>query len=256
GQVRRNRHRWRRNRHRPDGAVDLRQRLIQADVMARLEHLLPSSCRPAHPAALDLGDAETRLSVIANAKDVCAICEARGGWLDLYFIDNDARNFDRGNLLPACPLCRAGQGLHRSHAAIEFLPVWVPEIPQIAINRLTRILHLRLLDAGETPVIDQRHRPSLDDQTTRDLVSAYLALANRSVRLGIVLGGYSPNARDLATLFYAADPGRGACPQKLSAGLRLLPLGRYMVDGKDRYAEALGRPPPNAATPVNAQEAA
>lgn len=224
--------------------------------MARLQHLIPSSCRPAHPAALDRGDAETRLSVIASAQGVCGVCEARGGWLDLYFIDNDARNFERGNLLATCPLCRAAQGLHRSHAPIEFLPVWVPEIPQVAINRLTRLLHLRLLNAGETPVIDQRHRPSRDDQVTRDLVSTYLALANRSVRLGIVLGGYAPNARDLATLFYAADPGRGACPQKLSTGLRLLPLGRYIVDGKDRYADALGWNPPPSATSAVSQEAA
>lgn len=212
--------------------------------MARLQHLVPSVCRPAHPAALDRGDAETRLSVIADAADVCAICAARGGWLDLYFLDNDARNFRRSNLIAACPLCRSCQSLHRSHAAIEFLPVWVPEIPQIAINRLTRLLHQRLISAGETPIIDHRNRPVLDDQTTRDLVSTYLALANRNVRLRIILGGYAPNARDLVTLFYAADPGCGSCPEKLSVGLRLLPLGRYVVDGRDRYAAALGVEPP------------
>ncbi|SIR29563.1 MULTISPECIES: hypothetical protein [Acidiphilium] len=212
--------------------------------MARLQHLIPSVCRPAHPAALDREDAGTRLSVIADARGVCAICQASGGWLDLYFIDSDAMNFERGNLVAACPLCRACQGLHRSHAAVEFLPVWAPEIPQCAINRLTRLLHQRLIIAGETPVIDQRHRPALDDQATRDLISTYLALANRNARLGIILGGYPPTARDLVTLFYAADPGRGICPAKLSAGLRLLPLGRYVVDGTDRYAEALGVQPP------------
>jgi len=120
----------------------------------------------------------------------------------------------------------------------------VPEIPQIAINRLTRLLHQRLISAGETPIIDHRNRPVLDDQTTRDLVSTYLALANRNVRLRIILGGYAPNARDLVTLFYAADPGCGSCPEKLSVGLRLLPLGRYVVDGRDRYAAALGVEPP------------
>lgn len=208
--------------------------------MARLHTLIPSPCKPAYPAALEAKDAETRLSVIDAARSVCAVCTSTANWLDLSFIDNNPRNFARENLRPACPLCRSGQSLHRPKAALEFLPVWLPEVDQIAVNRITGLLHRRLILAGESPVIDHRHRPALDDPTTRDLVTTYLGFANRRALLGVLLGGYAPTTRELVTLFYGVDPGRGRCPDSLAVGLRLLPLGRYFHEGRDCYAEALG----------------
>lgn len=208
--------------------------------MARLQLSSPSVCRPAYQAVQDDSLAEARRSVLEDAGGVCAYCDLSGASLDLYFIDNDPRNDRRENLLPACPLCRSGQSLRRPQVDLEFLPVWLPEIDQIAINRIVGLLHHRLILAGESPVIDHRHRPTLDDQTTRNLVSAYLGFANRRARLGILLGGHAPTARELVTLFYSCDPGRGLCPEHLAPGLRLLPLGRYFHGDVDRYAAILG----------------
>lgn len=208
--------------------------------MARLHLSSPSACRPAYRAAQDDSWAEARRSVLENAGGICAYCDVSGASLDLYFIDNDPRNLDPDNIRAACPLCRSGQSLRRPQVDLEFLPVWLPEIDQVAINRIAGTLHRRLILAGESPVIDHRQRPMLDDRTTRDLVSAYLGFANRRARLGILLGGYAPTARDLVTLFYSCDPVRGLCPEHLAPGLRLLPLGRYFYGDVDRYAAVLG----------------
>jgi hypothetical protein len=218
--------------------------------MARLLTLIPSGCKPVPSSGAGVAGVETRLPVLRDANGVCALCNTSGGWLDLYYIDHDHRNLAPDNLLAACPLCRAGQSLHRPSISLEFLPVWLPEITQIAVNRIAAVLHRGLIAAGETPIIDRHHRPARDDLTTRELVSTYLAFANRRPALGVILGGYAPSARELLTLFHATDQrGRGRCPDRLAGGLRLLPLGRYFREGKDRYGEAIGAVSPRPARP-------
>jgi hypothetical protein len=141
------------------------------------------------------------------------------------------------NKQPCCALCHLAQSLERSDIDREAVLIWAPEFTQGALNALVHRIH-RIAAAHGKPVFWSPDPPPAN--SPEDLFaasSAYAALAERSVTAKQRLGTSSP--RDLAEALSFVSPSSYARRHELLGGIRLLPLGRFFVDGRDVYPRLL-----------------
>lgn len=143
----------------------------------------------------------------------------------------------RSDQRPCCALCHLAQSLERSEIDREAVLIWAPEFTQGALNALVHRIH-RIAAAHEKPVFWSPDPPPAN--SPEDLFaasSAYAALVERSLIAKQRLGTSSP--RDLAEALSFMSPSTYARRHELLGGVRLLPLGRFFVDGRDVYPRLL-----------------
>lgn len=139
------------------------------------------------------------------------------------------------NAAPICCLCHLCQHLERPEIEREAIVIWLPEFTQGALNALVRKIHLTQV-AHNKPLGPDR-RALHGREPLRAAASAYAALDERSGAAKERIGTASP--RELAEALSLLSAGSYARRTKLLGGARLLPLGRFFVDGRDVYPEML-----------------
>ena len=204
----------------------------------RLLPLIPS----AHPSGwLFLGAGlirqETAFEVHRRDEASCRFCGQQGDVQPgIVYLDGDRNNPALDNLATACILCMAPQNLTRRSAAMEVLPIWLPELTQRALNTLIRGLQDIRTAQGFSPCLEIC--PPHDTPRDRQIAGIYTALAERALDLEARTGIAHP--AELASLFLRVDPKAGACPAQLLHGLRFLHRGRYFSGTTDIYPKLLG----------------
>jgi hypothetical protein len=203
----------------------------------RLLSLIPS----AHPSAwrsfgTGLVRQETLLEVHRRDAAACRFCGQQGDpEPGIVYLDGDRDNATADNLATACILCAAPQNLTRRSAAMEVLPIWLPELTQRALNTLIRGLQDIRVAQGFSPCLEIC--PPHDTPRDRQIAGIYTALAERALDLEARSGIAHP--AELASLFLRIDPRRGACPVQLLHGLRFLHRGRHFSGVRDIYPRLL-----------------
>lgn len=141
------------------------------------------------------------------------------------------------NEQPCCALCHLAQNLERSEIDREAVLIWAPEFTQGALNALVHCIHRIAATHGKPVFWSPDPPPANSPEDLFASSSAYAALVERSVIAKQRLGTSSP--RDLAQALSFISPSSYARRRELLGGVRLLPLGRFFVDGRDVYPRLL-----------------
>ena len=198
----------------------------------------------AHPTAWGLGPAGTEWQEPARVADApCRFCGAfAAGRQEAFHLDGDHNNGRSANLVPACTLCHLVQHPDVAARQRSVMLVWLPEISQAALFMLARTAQLDLLDAGADPTLDQP--PPKSSGVVDAAWRALSALRAREGQARSRLLTDDPNVLGAALLALTPRAFRGR--SNLLSGIRMLPTGRMLVDGKDIYPALLrawaGRP--------------
>ncbi len=125
----------------------------------------------------------------------------------------------------ACVPCQLVLNLDRPHIDDEAVLGWVPEISQAALNRIVRELHCRL------------HESAGRSGNERGPHYVTRALNERVGAAAKILGTSQPSelAQSLDLLPQTAYAER----HRLLGGIRVMPAGRFFVDGADAYPQIL-----------------
>lgn len=156
-------------------------------------------------------------------------------WQHVFHLDGDHANWQRDNLVTACPLCRAAQHLHRPTVELELAVIWLPETSQAALNHIIRAVHLTLHRHGQ-PAFPKPWLRSGSPEA-RGAHDTFTALRAQSLEAERRIGSSSP--RDLAAALLAMPAEAAQVRARRLGGLRLLHLGRHMQRGQDRYPNML-----------------
>jgi len=176
--------------------------------------------------------------VAETSRSQCLLCGLPfAGDPQFFFRDGDRRHCDAGNLFEACPACVLVQGAGRLTAVREILPIWLPEISQRGLNRLTSSLHELAYMIG-LPV-DFSGAPREDSPHARQILKVWAGLLDRWILLREQAG--IRTVTDVVDICLAHDPVRGTCPPRLIRGLRLLHRGRFYAGGRDVYPMFIAR---------------
>jgi hypothetical protein len=121
--------------------------------------------------------------------------------------------------------------LERDTIAEEAQLIWLPELTQAALNALAHAAHKRLLRAGALHLAANPFALASEDGP--DALEAIRALEARSAKAEARLGTTSP--RVLGAALMRMKPTIYEDRARLIGGLRLMPRGRFFVDGEDIY---------------------
>ena len=133
----------------------------------------------------------------------------------------------------SCPLCHLTQHLERPEIDREATLIWLPELTQGVLNALVWDIHLTLAKHGRPLCLE---RPSFSaPPPARAAASAYAALKDRGLAALTRIGTTSP--RDLAEALLRLSPSSYDRRAELLGGARLLPLGRFLWNGRDVFPQ-------------------
>jgi intracellular multiplication protein IcmJ len=132
----------------------------------------------------------------------------------------------------SCAPCHLVRHIERNTIAEESVLIWLPEMTQAALNKLTTAPHHRLADAG---VLDRAANllTRLHQDVASGAIEALRAAEKRRIEAEARLGACSP--RLLAAALLRAEPKFYEDRARLLGGLRLLCRARFFVDGEDIY---------------------
>jgi hypothetical protein len=142
-----------------------------------------------------------------------------------------------GEIIRGCALCFLAEHLERPRIDEEASLIWLPEVSQVVINTLMRVIHIRLRALGET--LHAEFRLALDTEERRRLFHARALLKGRAAAAGARLGTERPSELAGAMLRFSGAAYRQRF--KLLGGLRLLPSGRFFEGDRDIYPEIVDR---------------
>lgn len=200
----------------------------------------------AHPTAWGPGSAGAERQDPAKVAGApCRFCGAfAAGRQEAFHLDGDHTNDRSDNVVPACTLCHLVQHPDVAARQRSVRLVWLPEMSQAAVFMLARTAQLDLLDAKADPTLDEP--PAKSSGVVDAAWSALSALRAREEQARSRLLTDDPNVLGAALLALTPRAFRGR--SNLLSGIRMLPTGRMLVDGKDIYPDLLrawaGRPDP------------
>ena len=142
-----------------------------------------------------------------------------------------------GESIRGCALCFLAEHLDRPSIDEEASLIWLPEVSQVVINTLIRVIHIRLRTLGET--LHAEFRLSLDTEERRRLFHARALLQSRGAAAIARLGTGRPS--DIASAMLRLSDAAYRQRFKLLGGLRLLPSGRFFEGDRDIYPEIVDR---------------
>lgn len=166
----------------------------------------------------------------------CRFCgvETTGGQ-EVFHRNGDHEDERPDNLVPACTLCHLTQHLDGAERSKAARLIWMPEMSQAAVITLSRGIHALLLEAGERPSAPEPPRRRLP--VLAAAWRALSALRAREAAARDLLGTSSPST--LAAALLALSPTSYRERAELLDGIRLLPTGQLIRDGKDIYPDLL-----------------
>lgn len=160
---------------------------------------------------------DVALSVIEGSDWVCSVCGLKSGqhdahpmgFLEIHHRDGDHENTSPENLRAVCPLCHeamdSGVGGYTGTARVT--PIWLPELSQLALNKLCVGLFMRVAKGGD------------DSSKAYDIYDQLAGQADSLVsRLG--LAATDTNAVAVALSVMPLNDDR----RKFLTGIRLLPV--------------------------------
>ncbi len=169
--------------------------------------------------------------------DVLGLCRFCGGPIfigqERFHLDDDHSNQDCGISASSCPLCHLTQHLERPEIDREATLIWLPEVTQGVLNALVWDIHLTLAKHGRPLCLDRLSFSA--PPPARVAASAYAALKDRGLAALRRIGTTSP--RDLAEALLRLSPSSYDRRAELLGGARLLPLGRFLWNGRDVYPQ-------------------
>lgn len=163
--------------------------------------------------------------VMARDQCTCLYCGFQAPQdQELHHLDDDHGNWSIDNLAVICSFCHMSFHVGRAGLMGEAELIWLPEISQPALNHLSRAIFVALRS---------------DDPVRQGADALYAALRARSDDARRRLGTSDP--ADLGEAMLALTPEAYERRADSLAGLKLLPLGRKIVDDKDVFPEVLER---------------
>ncbi|MCB1556633.1 MAG: type IVB secretion system protein IcmJDotN [Alphaproteobacteria bacterium] len=148
----------------------------------------------------------------------CAFCGFHAEkYQDVHFVNGDSNDTAMANLTTACMFC--AQCFHLDHvgAIRSGVLIWLPEIPQTALNHIARAIYVARISQG--PMMEAA-RKALD------------ALMKRREEARSRLGTDDPFILASVLQDYISGPAYERRAEKLE-GIRLLPLDRRIVKEGD-----------------------
>ena len=185
----------------------------------------------------DEGFRKIRPKVLERDKHTCKGCGFKSeSWQEVHHLDDDHANNNLLNLVTLCSFCHMTQHIGLAGQKGEASLIWMPELPQYAINHLVRSIMVAETSAKE----------SLNNKEFQDIAQAAAVLraklTAREVDAKRLIGTSSAAVLGDVLLRLAAESGDKFYPRRemLLDGIRLLPRGvRKGEDNKDIMAEML-----------------
>ena len=156
----------------------------------------------------------------------CPFCGVRSaeGW-EPFLCPDGTQDF-------SCAPCHLVRHLERDTIVEEAQLIWLPELTQAALNALAHAAHRGLAREGALHLAANPFALASEDGPDGAL-EPIRALEARSAEAEARLGTTSP--RVLGAAFMRMKPRIYEDRARLIGGLRLMPRGRFFVDGEDIY---------------------
>jgi intracellular multiplication protein IcmJ len=145
-----------------------------------------------------------------------------------FHLNGDHADNRHENLVYACTLCHLAQHLDEAEATDGATLAWLPEFPQPVLTAVLRNISSLLANRSST------RRPTLATLGAQRMLAA---LQRRSEDAHLVVG--TSSAATLGAALLALEPAAYRERAHLLDGIRLLPTGRLIRSGKDRFPELL-----------------
>lgn len=191
----------------------------------------------AHPSAWGDATVHPRRQDCPLSPDCpCRFCGAfAAGRQEVFHLDGNHTNQVADNLAASCPSCHLVQHLDAAAHQRAAVLIWMPEMDQAAVIATARAAHTALLRAHESPSLE---RPP--SRTTPAVVAAWRALhvmraREETARTRLL----TSDPLVLAAALLALAPTAYRDRAFLLQGIRLLPTGRCIQEGKDIYPDLL-----------------
>ena len=169
---------------------------------------------------------------VRQAGGSCQFCGFESaGWQEHRFGRRDS-----GNEARACALCHLTQHLERPEIDREAVLIWLPQMSQPALNRVSWRLYSILAEHGVG--FDRRRADGVRPEEAAGAVSLRLELKGLASVAERELGTSSP--AELSEALFSMSPDTYAQRGKRLAGVRLLGLGQFYEDGRDIFPEFFG----------------
>ncbi len=184
-----------------------------------------------------------RLKALERDNRTCRFCDFKAPkFQEVHHLNDDHNDNREENLVTACGFCHAVQHIGLTGKNKEAILAWIPEIPQWQLHHIVRsiLIVCRWADGIEA---EKTQRP--------DVVRSAVAMAQGARALETKLRS---RAAEAEARFITSDPLElGTVLQQMAnehpaeydrraellQGLRLLPLGRKIQNGKDAMPEIL-----------------
>ncbi|GAB5389882.1 MAG: hypothetical protein Alpg2KO_28500 [Alphaproteobacteria bacterium] len=156
-------------------------------------------------------------------KGTCLFCGFQSvKYQELHHVNHDHTNHAPENLATICSMCHMTFHIGRAGLLGEAELVWLPEMPQQMLNHTARAIFIAMAGDGDEKMGAE---------------SLYSALRVRADDARRRIGTSDP--ADLGEAMLALDNDSYRRRAETLNGIRLLPLGRKIVDDKDIFPEML-----------------
>jgi len=166
----------------------------------------------------------------------CRFCgHAAAGWQERFGVKDGRAGKSKDGTAAACAFCHLVRHIERPEIDREAVLIWSPELTQAALNRIAWRIFEILAAHGLAPDAEAgaaAGEAPARAASLRDELRALSAAAEREA------GTCAPS--ELAEVFLGLRRGREAWSAPPLGGLRLWPLGRLFIDGRDVLPSLLG----------------
>lgn len=191
-------------------------------------------------------DATTHEKLFKSKKYTCEAC----GFFDVSHIEVHHINGDHGdgrpeNLATICHFCHLTQHLGLAGRNKEAILIWLPEIDQATLAHVARSIFVAkfMVDTQPQGAMAGGRRRAAVEKTKQIAEAADVVMAQlmaRAVEAEAAIGTSDPLALAAALQKIAKeDKSTYDKREDYLYGIRLLPLGVYMIDGKDIFSQVV-----------------
>ena len=185
-----------------------------------------------------------RLKALDRDDRTCRFCGFRAPkFQEIHHLNDDHHDNRVDNLVTACPFCHACQHIGLAGKSKKAVLAWIPEIPQDRLHHLVRSIYLVCHWAKGMEAEHRKHNPKVIRAATemaqgaKGLESRLLARTSEAEKRFV-----TSDPLELGTILHQIandNPAMYDRRAEFLTGLRLLPLSRWMEDGKDKMPDMI-----------------